>query len=246
MAILHFVESGHGEALLLLHSGGMSHAEWTPQIPAFARYFRVIAIDHLGHGQSPMVAERLAVADMGRAVLDLLDELQLSQVHVVGSSLGGAVALWLTLYHPARVSKLVLYRVGYRKDARTHAGTRGMADPDYWRDVGMHKWLSDIHAPQGGPDAWEEVIGRVAEALEPATTDHAHQIEILENIFQPTLLVVGDRDPVAPLEQILEMFGAIPNCGLWVMPYTTHVTATSTWRAKSFAQEVIRFLQRQR
>ncbi len=153
MAILHFVESGQGQALLLLHSGGMSHAEWTPQIPAFARHFRVIAIDHLGHGQSPMVAERLAVADMGRAVLDLLDELQLSQVHVVGSSLGGAVALWLTLYHPARVSKLVLYRVGYRKDARTHAGTRGMADPDYWRDMGMHKWLSDIHAPQGGPDA---------------------------------------------------------------------------------------------
>jgi pimeloyl-ACP methyl ester carboxylesterase len=246
MAILHYVESGQGEPLLLLHSGGMSHAEWTPQIPIFARHFRVIAADHLGHGKSPMVAERLAVADMGHAVLELLNDLQLSQVHVVGSSLGGAVALWLTLYHPARVSKLVLYRVGYRKDACTHAGTRSMADPDYWRDVGMHKWLSDIHAPQGGPDAWEEVIGRVAEALEPATTDHAHQIEILENIFQPTLLVVGDRDPVAPLAQILEMFGAIPNCGLWVMPYTTHVTATSTWRAKSFAQEVIRFLQRQR
>ncbi|MBK8184001.1 MAG: alpha/beta hydrolase [Candidatus Competibacteraceae bacterium] len=244
MATLHYTESGHGQPLVLLHSGGMSGEEWKPQMPLFARHFRVIALDHLGHGGSPMVADKLTVSDMSRAVLELLDELKLSQVNLVGSSLGGAVALWLTLYHPRRVNKLVLYRVGYHKDSRTHAGTRDMANPDYWRDVGMNKWLSDIHRPQGGPDAWEEVIGRVSEALEPGTTDHAHQLEILENIFQPTLLVVGDRDPVAPLEQILEMLGAIPNCGLWVMPYTTHVTATSTWRAKSFAQEVTRFLQR--
>ena len=244
MAILHYQTSGQGEPLILLHSGGMTGEEWQPQIPLFARHFQVIVPDHIGHGRSPMVAEKLTVADMGRAVLELLDELKLPHAHLVGSSLGGAVALWLTLYFPTRVSKLVLYRVGYRKDARTHAGTRDMADPSYWRDIGMNKWLSDIHRPQGGPDAWEEVIGRVAEALEPATTDHAHRLEILEHIFQPTLLVVGDRDPVAPLEQILETFGAIPNCGLWVMPYATHVTATSTWRAKAFAQEVTRFLQR--
>jgi len=183
---------------------------------------------------------------MGRAVLELLDELGLARTHLVGSSLGGAVALWLTVHHPDRVSALVLYRVGYRKDEVTHAGTRNMADPAYWRGVGMHKWLSDIHHPQGGPDAWEAVIGRVSEALEPATTDHAHDLEILERIIQPTLIVVGDRDPVAPLDQILEMFGAIPNAGLWVMPYATHVTATNTWRAESFALEVSRFLQRQK
>ncbi len=246
MATLHYTESGQGKPLILLHSGGMSGAEWKPQIPLFARHFRVIAPDHLGHGRSPMVAERLAVADMGRAVLELMDELGLPRASLVGSSMGGAVALWLTLYHPGRVSKLVLYRVGYRKDQETHAGTRDMADPAYWRGVGMHKWLSDIHQPQGGPDAWEEVIGRVSEALEPATTDHAHDLEILENIFQPTLIVVGDRDPLAPLDQILEMFGAIPNCGLWVMPCATHVTATNTWRAQSFALEVTRFLQRRR
>jgi len=42
------------------------------------------------------------------------------------------------------------------------------------------------------------------------------------------------------------MFGAIPNCGLWVLPHATHVTATNTWRAESFALEVTRFLQRQK
>ena len=37
-----------------------------------------------------------------------------------------------------------------------------------------------------------------------------------------------------------------PNAGLWVLPYATHVTATNTWRAESFALEVTRFLQRQK
>ncbi len=244
MAILHYLENGQGEPLILLHSGGMSGAEWTPHLPLFARCFRVIVPDHLGHGRSPMIAARLTVADMGRAVLNVMDELQLPAAHLVGSSMGGAVALWLTVHAPERVSRLVLYRIGYRKDEAAYNGTRSMADPAYWRSVGMHKWLSDIHQPQGGPDAWEDVILRVSEALEPATSDHAHDLKILEHIAQPTLIVVGDRDPVAPLEQMLEMFGAIPNAGLWVMPYATHVTAANTWRTESFALEVTRFLQR--
>lgn len=244
MATLHYTESGQGDPLILLHSGGMSGAEWKPHLPTLARCFRVIVPDHLGHGRSPMIADRLTIADMGRAVLEVMDELELSAAHLVGSSLGGAVALWIAVHAPERVSRLVLYRVGYRKDETTYSGTRSMADPAYWRNVGMHKWLSDIHQPQGGPDAWEEVILRVSEALEPAASDHAHDLEILERMTQPTLIVVGDRDPVAPLEQILEMFGAIPNAGLWVMPYASHVTATNTWRAESFALEVTRFLQR--
>ncbi|MFZ4790194.1 MAG: alpha/beta fold hydrolase [Candidatus Competibacteraceae bacterium] len=244
MATLHYTEAGQGEALILLHSGGMSGAEWTPQIPRFARQFRVIAPDHLGHGRSPMIADRLTVADLGRAVLELLDDLGLPQASLVGSSLGGAVALWLTVHHPDRVSTLALYRVGYRKDPATHAGTRSMADPAYWRSVGLHGWLSAIHQPQGGPDAWQTVIQRVAEALDPATTDHAYDRATLKRIAQPTLLIVGDRDPVAPLEQILEMFQTMPNAGLWVIPYATHVTASNTWRAESFVLEVLRFLRR--
>lgn len=246
MATLHYTEAGQGDPLLLLHSGGMSGAEWTPQVALFARQFRVIIPDHLGHGRSPMVAETLTITDLGRAALELLDELGLPQTSLVGSSLGGAVALWLTVHHPDRVNKLVLYRVGYRKDAASHAGTRSMADPAYWRGVGMHRWLSDIHQPQGGPEAWQTVIRRVSEALNPETTDHFHDLETLRRIAQPTLLIVGDRDPVAPLEQILEMFRTMPNAGLWVMPCATHVTASNTWRAESFAVEVTRFLQRRK
>jgi pimeloyl-ACP methyl ester carboxylesterase len=119
-----------------------------------------------------------------------------------------------------------------------------MADPDYWRDVGLHGWLSDVHAPQGGPEAWKTVIGRVSEALDPEISDHAHDLGVLGRVTQPTLIIVGDRDPLVPLGQALEMFESIPDCCLWVLPYATHVTATNTWRADCFALEVSRFLRR--
>ncbi len=244
MSRLHYTETGTGEALILLHSGGMSGAEWKPQLRFLERHFRVIAPDQLGHGKSPMVSEKLAIGDIGRELIELMNKLSIDRAHLVGSSMGGAVSLWLTVNYPQRVKKLVLFRVGYRKTEDTHAGTRSMADPDYWRSVGLHNWLSETHHPQGGPEAWKRVIGRVPEALDPATSDHAHELEVLANIAQPTLIVVGDRDPLVPLEHALKMFRTIPKASLWVLPYATHVTATNTWRADCFALEITRFLQR--
>lgn len=244
MSKLHYTATGEGEALILLHSGGMAGEEWKPQIPAFAKRFRVIVPDQLGHGRSPMQGDKLAIGDIGRAVIELMDELDIDKAHLVGSSMGGAVALWLTVNHPQRVDKLVLFRVGYRKSEASHQETRDMGDPDYWKSVGLEKWLSRLHEPQGGPEAWKTVIKRVGEALDPATSDHNHDLETLKKITQPTLIIDGDRDPVAPLDHVLEMFHAIPDAGLWVLPYTTHVTATNTWRSDSFALEVGRFLQR--
>ena len=246
MSTLHYIEAGTGEALILLHSGGMTGEEWKPQIPIFSKSFRVIVPDQLGHGNSPMVSEKLAIGDIGRAVVELMDELGVDKAHMVGSSMGGAVALWLTLNHPSRIARLVLFRVGYRKSEDTHKGTRDMGDPAYWRSFGMHNWLARIHRPQGGPDAWKQVIKRVSEALDPATSDHAHSAQTLAGISHETLIVVGDRDPVAPLDHVLEMYSAIPNSGLWVLPFTTHVAATNTWRADCFALEIGRFLQRKK
>lgn len=244
MSILHYTETGQGEPLMLLHSGAMTGKEWDPQLASLAQQFRLIVPDQLGHGQTPMLAEKLTIGDIGRQVIALMDKLDVRQVHLLGSSMGGAVALWTTVNFPQRVSKLVLFRVGYRKDPSTYAGTQTMADPEYWQSLGLHGWLSDAHTPQGGPKAWQTVISRVAHAMDPATSDHAHDLAVLNRITQPTLIIVGDRDPVVPLHQALEMFGNIPDASLWVLPYASHITATNTWRSDCFALEVSRFLKR--
>lgn len=236
---------GQGPALLLLHSGGMAGEEWAPQIPLLQKRFQLIVPDLPGHGRSPLPDDMLSVEKMGRAVLAMLDELGVDKVHCCGSSMGGAVTLWLTIHHPERVKSAIVYRMVHRKNVSTYAQTLTMAEPAYWEQFGLHKWLSKLHEPQGGEQAWKRVIARVSESLDPASSQHGYSLEMLSKITCPVLVVTGDRDPVAPLEDALAMYHAIPDCGLWIMPFATHITGSNTWRAAAFAEEIKRFISKQ-
>ncbi len=244
MNSLFHIDQGRGDPLILLHSGGMNHQEWTPQTNPLSRRFRVIVPDQPGHGQSPMMDTTLRIHRIGQSVIALMDQLNIEKTHLVGSSMGGAVALWMTLNHPERIKKLVVYRIGYRKNDILFAETRLLGQPEYWQKSGLERHMSRIHTPQGGDQAWKTVIQRVSEALNPNDSDHDYSPHRLSEIKQPTLIIVGDRDPLVPLEQALDMYHHIPNAALWVLPNASHVTATNTWRSDSLTLELSRFLQR--
>lgn len=230
--------------LVLLHSGGMAGVEWQPQIAPLSKHFYLLVPDLPGHGQSLIPAgQQLSMTMMATAVTQMLREEGCQSAHVLGSSMGGAVALWLALNRPEILDKLIIYRIGYSKNAATHEQTQAMANPDYWRQYGLHNWLSKLHYPQGGEAAWENVIANVANVLDPQTSEHQHTLTDLARIHADTLLIAGDRDPLIPLPTLLAMAGAIPKSALWVMPNATHITATNTWRAGAFADEVSRFLR---
>lgn len=237
---------GKGFPLILLHSGGMSHQEWVPQIDFLSKHYQVIAVDLPGHGQTLMQGERLSIAECGAAVLSVLDKEGIDKAYLCGSSMGGATALWLTKHYPERVEKLVIYRANYIKTAETFEHTKHIADPQYWENLGLTNFLSKLHMGQGGKDAWRDVVLRVREALEPTLSDHGYSLESLSEITQSTLIICGDRDPLVPLQDLVAMYNAMPNADLWVIPHASHVTSTNTWRSNIFAEEVHRFLLRQK
>lgn len=245
MAALAYETFGDGPPLVLLHSGGMTAAEWAPSIEAFGAEYRLIVPDLPGHGRSRLApGERLTVSGAAEAVLTLLDELSVERAHWLGSSMGGAVALWVALTAPDRVEKLILFRTGYRSDPASHAEVQRMAQPSTWELWRLDRWMSQQHAPQGGAEAWHEVTRRVVEAFDPATTEHAHDLGDLATIKAPTFVIAGDRDPVVPLNQVIEMYQTISEADLWIIPHATHVVGSDTWRQQCFETEVLRFLQR--
>ncbi len=235
-----------GPALILLHSGGMSHSEWQPQLPLFEKYYHVICIDQPGHGASLMQATRLSIQECGLAVLNVMAQLQIEQAHFCGSSMGGATTLWLARHYPEKISKMILYRVNYRKNAGTFEQTNLMANPEYWQKVGLDGYLSKLHEAQGNKESWKQVVQRVSEALDPEHSDHNHTIADLNKMQMPCLIVCGDRDPLVPIADLLAMYAAFPHADLWIMPHASHVTATNTWRGNIFAEEAHRFLVRVR
>lgn len=95
--------------VLLLHGIGRSLEDWDPQHPLLSDSYRVIAADLAGFGYSDRVpgpATLEALADTALGTLDALGETR--PAHVMGNSLGGAVALLASVRAPDRVASLVL------------------------------------------------------------------------------------------------------------------------------------------
>jgi 3-oxoadipate enol-lactonase len=230
--------------LLLLHAGGMTKHEWDPFVEAWSKHFYLVAPSALAHGSSPNAPE-ITVSGMARATLELLDHLEIDTAHILGSSMGGAIAIWIALTAPERVERLVIFRTSYHSGPETHRGVQLMAEPETWRQWRMDQWMSEQHEPQGGPEAWIEVTRKVAAAFDPATTDHAHDPGDLATITHRTLIISGDRDPVVPLDEAITMYRSIPDAALWVLPNATHFMGTEGWRRGAFEQEILRFLRRQ-
>jgi pimeloyl-ACP methyl ester carboxylesterase len=94
---------------LLIHGlAGSSLTEWYQVAPKLATDHRVILVDHRGHGLSARSDLRFEVAEDADDLVGVLDALEVSQVDVVGYSMGGVIAQALALRNPGRVRKLVL------------------------------------------------------------------------------------------------------------------------------------------
>ncbi|MDQ2717496.1 MAG: alpha/beta hydrolase, partial [Chloroflexota bacterium] len=108
---LHCLTGGEsGTPVVLLHGAGIDSAalSWGEVIKPLAAHHRVFAPDLPGYGLSDRPDTRYTLAFYADVVQHLLDELHLDKVSLVGLSMGGAIALALTLAAPARVEKLIL------------------------------------------------------------------------------------------------------------------------------------------
>ncbi len=104
---LRYETTGTGPAVLLLHGIGASADDWDFQLPALEPGHTVVRLDLRGHGRSDW-HRWFCIEDLAADAATLLDHLALGPAHVIGHSLGGAVALALALARPERLSSLTL------------------------------------------------------------------------------------------------------------------------------------------
>ena len=106
---LQYYEAGEGHPVILLHGSGPGATGWSNfsgNIEALARQFRVLAVDMPGWGLSDAcTVDRL---DHVEAAIQFMDALGIEKAHLVGNSFGGGIGLRIATKHPDRVGKLVL------------------------------------------------------------------------------------------------------------------------------------------
>jgi pimeloyl-ACP methyl ester carboxylesterase len=113
---LHVASAGTGSPLVFLHGLGWDHTLWHGEFARYAGFYRVIAGDTRGHGQSDKPPGPYTIALFTADWLAVLDALAVDAACVVGFSQGGMIAMELAVEHPERVRALVLVSTACRSD----------------------------------------------------------------------------------------------------------------------------------
>ena len=195
---------GRGLPLLLLHSGVCDRRMWEPQWVALAESFRVVRPDLRGFGETPLPPGRSSFA---ADVIELLDHLGIERTRVVGSSLGGRVAMELAAMSPERVERLVLLcpaLAGFPQTADAEAFDEAeetlleAGDVDGFVELNVSTWLGP-EADNATRELVRVMQRRAAEVQiaaesgpEPPELDRVHMDPAA--ISAPTLVVSGGAD----------------------------------------------------
>lgn len=141
---LHWAEAGVGEpTFLLVHGLGSSVVKWLDSMPLLARAGRVVALDMPGFGQSDAPPGPYSPEWLAGGVRAFMDAVEIDRAIVIGNSLGGTVALWLSAAWPKRVRAQVLVAPalpsapGQRNDFKVLSRflallTPGVGEAVYW------------------------------------------------------------------------------------------------------------------
>ena len=95
-----------GIPIVFIHGVGLDHNIWDPQINEFDN--TVLIYDILGHGRTPLNKEKISFDDFSDQIIDLIDELKFSKIHLIGFSIGSLIARNFATRFSDRLKSLTL------------------------------------------------------------------------------------------------------------------------------------------
>lgn len=251
--------------VLLLHGIGRSLEDWAPQYQRLAATHRVIALDLPGFGFSARPREPITLPALARGVADTLDALgERRPLHVIGNSLGGAVALQLLTLQPDRVASLVLVNsagfgsevapvlrllalpgIGHLATRRTTRASARLTERAIFADPALatRERIDHALALAAQPDAGT-VMHETARAL--ATSRGVRpgwRAELTVAAAQhprPTLIVWGDRDRILPAHHLTAARRLVPHAQTHLFTGIGHMPQLEC--PDEFAELVLTFL----
>ncbi|WP_337287361.1 alpha/beta fold hydrolase [Candidatus Methylomirabilis sp.] len=252
---LFYQEGGHCEPVVWIHGLGIDHRVWTLQMPLFTQHFRCLAFDNRDTGQSDRTPSSYTIKTMADDALRLMDALAIDKAHVVGLSMGGAIAQELAIAHPTRIKRLVLV------STYTSSDRRG-ADVLNSFVLMRARFSREEYARATSPWVFTYQNYRIPGLVELAITRfledpyfipadvYAHQVEAamshfaedrLSRIAAPTLIVAGDEDIMTPMRFARTLHQQIPGARLAVIQGGGHALILT--HAEEFNQLVLSFLK---
>ncbi|MGE3973468.1 MAG: alpha/beta fold hydrolase [Bdellovibrionales bacterium] len=177
-----YQQAGSGPDVLLLHGIGASSYTWRLLLPLLSRHYRVTAVDLPGFGKSTKnVSVSYGLDAQVERLIEIMDRLRISQAHLVGSSMGGAIALWLARKYPERVLHLALI---------SPAASQGLVHYDFFKHARIGTWVTPFVGPRIGRRILNYVYHdrnlitaeTVEKYMEPYMTDPASVVTFIKAV----------------------------------------------------------------
>ena len=251
---LYYEVHGEGEPLLAVMGLAADTLAWALQVPAFAARHRTVVFDNRDVGRSSMAQGSYEIRDMAGDALALADALDLESFHLLGVSMGGAIAQEIALTAPERVRTLTLAvtwaagSAGARKLAQVWGARVQRMTREEHVDELMLLNLSEAFFENAEAVAW--LRGMMLENPHPQPTEaFARQLdacgrhdarERLASLSMPTHVIGAEQDILVPVWKQRELAALIPDAKLTVFEGSAH--GANLERADEFNRAVLDFI----
>jgi len=226
-ASIAYRRGGSGETVLFLHGAGGAGTALA-FMEGFTESYDVIIPDHPGFGASDIPEWLDTIHDMAFFYLDFLDALNLSDVHLVGQSLGGWISLEIAVRSTERIGRLSLLGAAGLNLPNVPRGDLFMWDKETRYRNMIHdsaladKLLSMPTTPEQEEIAIKNEFTTARLSWEPRFFD-PHLEKWLHRINVPTLVIWGDKDPIFPLPYGEAVKKHIPGARLAILKNCGHL-----------------------
>jgi pimeloyl-ACP methyl ester carboxylesterase len=231
-----YTEAGQGEPLVLIHAFPTDKELWSLQIEGLKKYFRVIAIDLWGFGQSTDTdGNAVTMTEYADQVKELLDQLHIQKAVIGGESMGGYIALAFLEKYPRSVSGLVLSDTQAIADSEEAKVKREATARDVLAH-GTEQLISGFMPKALTPQANDQIrksLMKIVESQSPTAVASALRgmalrsdtSNLLSNTSLPILIMTGDQDTLISPLQSQHMHQLAKNSKLVTIANAAHLSS---------------------
>src|SRR5215216_3562189 len=238
---------GQGKPILFISGTSQTKDAWEPTLLsqlAAATNHTVIVFDNRGIGETTVGTRPFSIEQFANDTAGLLDALQIEKTDVFGASLGSFIAPELTLNYRQKVDRLILHATYCGGNETVYASGQAaeklmtLASPEVLQNMTAEQQAMVLAQIMFPPEWLKEHPGILNTVIQLTPVRSASpeiiqqqglavgtwkgSCDRLSGITQPTLLIVGDQDLLAPAANSVMMAQRIPNSWLVIIEGTGH------------------------
>ncbi|MBO4252337.1 alpha/beta fold hydrolase [Streptomyces griseorubiginosus] len=233
---IRYFRAGEGDTLVAIHSA--AGLRFSPALDRLAEQYDVVQFALPGWGDEPDDGRDQTLAELADTVYRATQDLGLKSFHLLGTALGGDVALNLALDHPEVVGSLVLEAPGTFREGIDPSQV-SVTPEEALRKVRVHPERPPVFEPPH-PEAQARMFALISRLAEADPDYEQHIAERLPESSVRTLVVFGDKDGFIPPQNGRTFVRLMPNCSGVLLHDAAHDVQGD--RGEDLAALVIGFL----